>query len=114
MLGSQTAGSLLDSIEQLEDMILVADEKGKAHLSGVMDVACCLRDSFPPMKTQKAGQMCIRHISELNEIQLENDPKTVPTMSSEIYTILSKHSNIMHFYINGTGFMMESKDKGPF
>lgn len=115
VLGSQTTESLSDSIKRLEEMVLVADEKRKARLTGVMDVARCLRDSFPLMKTQKAGQMYKRHIyRELNEIQPDNDPKTVRTTSSEIYTILAKHLNIMHLYINGTGFIMESKDGGPF
>ena len=95
-------------------MILAVDRKEKARLAGILKVGCCLRESFPLMKTQKAGQIYKTKISESDQNRQDNEPKPVRTSSSEIYTILSKHLNIMHLYINGTGFIMESKSEGPF
>ena len=114
LLGSQTKESLSDSISRLEKKVHGVDGKEKARLTGILEVARSLRDSFPLMKTQKAGQMYKEKISESYELQKENDSKIVRTSSSEIYTILSKHLNIMHLKIKGTGFIMESKDEGPF
>ena len=114
LLGSQTKEPLSDSISRLEEKVHGADGKEKARLMGILEVARSLRDSFPLMKTQKAGQMYKAKISESDEMQNENEPKILRTSSSEIYALLSKHLNIMHLKIKGTGFIMESKDRGPF
>lgn len=66
------------------------------------------------MKTQKAGEMYKGKISESDKLQNENQPRVARTSSSEIYTLLAKHLNKMHLKIKGVGFIMESKEEGPF
>ena len=53
-------------------------------------------------------------IRESEKMPNENEPKIARTSSSEIYTVLAKHLNIMRLKIKGIGFIMESKDEGPF
>ena len=114
LLGAQTKESLTDSISRLEQKVFGAVGKEEARLKGILEVARSLRDSFPLMKTQKAGEIYKGKISELEKTGNEKEPQTVRTSSSEIYSLLSKHLNIMHLKIKGTGFIMETKDEGPF
>lgn len=72
LLGSQTKESLFDSISRLEKKVHGADGKEKARLLGILEVAHSLRDSFPLVKTQKAGQMYKGKISESDKMQNEN------------------------------------------
>ena len=114
LLGAQTKESLTDSISRLEQKVFGTVGKEEARLMGILEVAHSLRDSFLLMKTQKAGEIYKGKIRELEKTGNEKEPQTVRTSSSEIYSLLSKHLNIMHLKIKGTGFIMETKDEGPF
>jgi len=50
---SRTTESLSESITRLEGTISAANSTERARLSGIQDVARCLRDTFPLLKTQK-------------------------------------------------------------
>ena len=90
------------------------DGKARARLLGILEVAHSVQDSLPLMKMQKAGEIYKGKISESNKMQNENEPKTAHTSSSENYTLLAKHLNIMHLKIKGIGCIMKSKEERPF
>lgn len=62
---------------------------------------------------EPAGEIYNRDISESDKTRNKKEPKIVSASSSEIYNLVSKHSNIMHLKIKSTGFIVETKDEGP-
>ena len=81
LLGSQTKEPLSHSISRLEEKFHGVDGKEKARLLGILEVAHSLRDSFPLMKTQKAGHMYKGEIRESEKMPNENEPKIARTSS---------------------------------
>ena len=71
LLGSQRKEPFSDSISRLEKKVHGADGKAKSRLLGILEVAHSLRDSFPLMKTEKAGHMYkgkIRESEKMNQL----------------------------------------------